>query len=132
MRKEITSTFSEGLNYDLNPLTTPNNVLTDCVNGTFITFNGDELALQSSIGNEELTQLSDGFYPLAMKEHGGVVYIISGRKPTGSNIATVYTAGANYSKGVLVFIEVGGVKHYYESLVYDNSEAPSNFLTTRD
>jgi len=51
MKQEAANTFSEGLNYDLNPTTTPNNVLTDCVNGTFLTFNGDELALQNDAGN---------------------------------------------------------------------------------
>ena len=51
MKKEAVSTFNEGLNYDLNPITTPNNVLTDCVNGTFLTANGDELALQNDSGN---------------------------------------------------------------------------------
>lgn len=54
MRKDNINVFSEGLNYDLNPLTTPNNVLTDCVNGTFITFNGDELALQADAGNTKI------------------------------------------------------------------------------
>jgi len=51
MKKEAISTFNEGLNYDLNPITTPNNVLTDAINSTFITFNGDELALQNDAGN---------------------------------------------------------------------------------
>lgn len=91
MRKESVNTFNEGLNYDLNPITTPNNVLTDNVNGTFITFNGDELALQNDAGNTKIgvgiqnedgtfdtyVQLSDGFYPLGVKEYGGVLYIIS-------------------------------------------------------
>ena len=54
MRKDSVNVFSEGLVYDLNPLTTPNNVLTDCVNGTFITFNGDELALQNEAGNTQV------------------------------------------------------------------------------
>ena len=45
MKKEAVSTFNEGLNYDLNPITTPNNVLTDCVNGTISTFNGNADAL---------------------------------------------------------------------------------------
>ncbi len=90
MRKEAINTFQEGLNYDLNPITTPNNVLTDCVNGTFITFNGDELALQNDAGNTKIVvpdtepktyvKLSDGFYPLAVKEYGGVLYIVSGSK----------------------------------------------------
>jgi len=51
MIKESVNTFNEGVNYDLNPIVTPKNMLTDCVNGTFITFNGDELALQNDAGN---------------------------------------------------------------------------------
>ena len=45
MKKETFNTFNEGLNKDLNPIVTPNNVLTDNLNGTFITFNGDELSI---------------------------------------------------------------------------------------
>ena len=48
MKQEAANTFSEGLNYDLNPTTTPNNVLTDCVNGTFLTFNGEFFKYYSS------------------------------------------------------------------------------------
>lgn len=54
MIKESVNTFNEGVNYDLNPIVTPKNILTDCVNGTFITFNGDELALQNDAGNTRL------------------------------------------------------------------------------
>lgn len=107
MRKEAINTFQEGLNYDLNPITTPNNVLTDCVNGTFITFNGDELALQNDAGNTKIlipgtnnyVKLSSGFYPLGIKEYGGVLYIVSGSKVqiddsiTNWNINTVYEIG---------------------------------------
>lgn len=55
MKKESVNTFSDGLNYDLNPLSTPNTLLTDNVNGTFITFNGDELALQNDAGNTKIS-----------------------------------------------------------------------------
>jgi hypothetical protein len=90
MRQSSINTFSEGLNFDLNPITTPNNVLTDVINGTFITFNGDELALQNDAGNtkiqvpntEEFVTLSPGFYPLGIKEYGGVLYIVSGNNTT--------------------------------------------------
>lgn len=93
---------------DLNPLTTPENVLTDCVNGSFVTFNGDELVLQNDMGNVAIREridtityepidvpfedrnevmtttykdvnLGDGFVPLGVKEYGGVMYIVSGR-----------------------------------------------------
>jgi len=84
MKQESTNSFNGGLVSDLNVLTTPNNVLTDCINGTFVTFNGDELTLQNDMGNttikynNEDIQLSPGFYPLGIKEYGGVLYIISG------------------------------------------------------
>lgn len=144
MRQETHNTFDQGLNMDINPNVTPNNVLTDSLNGTFITFNGDELSLQNDSGNtkiapywnpmlypewksstegynegeevkytdpdtEEATyyvslednntkalsdekawkvqdrtvRLSEGFYPLGVKEYGGVLYIVSGKKGTG-------------------------------------------------
>ena len=133
MKRESVNTFSGGLTYDINPITTPNNVLTDGVNATFLTFNGDEMALQNDAGNtriiasygdlnkketykktklyykddlvvhegtlyyckeNEVTgefdtlkwtevtdsiKLSDGFFPIGMKEYGGILYIVSGR-----------------------------------------------------
>lgn len=109
MKQQAVNTFSEGINFDLNPLTTPNNVLTDCVNGSFITFNGDELALQNDSGNTTIdyqgtpVQLSPNFYPLGIKEYGGVLYIISGKLPTlaASSINT-FSPGVAYSNGAFV------------------------------
>ena len=64
---------------DLNPLATPNSVLTDALNATLITFNGNEFLLQNEMGNGvvERAKLSPGFLPLGMKEHGGIIYIAS-------------------------------------------------------
>lgn len=64
---------------DLNPLTTPNSVLTDVLNGTIITFNGNEFVLQNDMGNGivERAKLSPGFLPLGMKEYGGIIYVAS-------------------------------------------------------
>lgn len=91
MKKETFNTFNEGLNKDLNPIVTPNNVLTDNLNGTFITFNGDELSLQNDAGNTKIAEeggevgkdfvrLSEGFSPIGIKEYGGILYIVSGKK----------------------------------------------------
>jgi hypothetical protein len=86
MKKQAVATFNNGLNYDLNPITTPDNVLTDAVNASFITYNGDELALQNDAGNtkilvpgttNEYVKLKEGYTPLGIKEYGGVLYIIS-------------------------------------------------------
>lgn len=189
MRQEQVNTFEGGLVYDLNPLVTPNNVLTDVVNGTFITFNGNELSLQNDAGNivinikdsndtiptynptlsytvgnkvattdgrtnqlrywlcvsntnigedpksypnkweEYIVRLSPGFYPLAVKEYGGVLYIISGKNIL--KMSEIYQSDKIYSKGDIVRLgldyigqEIQG--HFYMSLKYNNNEPISN------
>lgn len=79
MRKEAINTMSEGLIMDLNPLTTPSNVMTSCLNGTMITYNGNEFVLQNDMGNGrvETAYLPAGYVPVGMKEHGGIIYIAS-------------------------------------------------------
>lgn len=171
MRKESANTFNEGLNFDLNPITTPNTVLTDCVNGTFITFNGDELALQNDSGNttimipnlsaleynpigtyeqgdvvwitvneetkyyvnktgsnigvlqlphweESVVRLSDGFYPIGIKEYGGILYIVSAKYPTVAQ--EEFDDTKTYGLGAIVYRTLLGVKYYYESLTGAN------------
>lgn len=73
------NSFTGGLNTDLHPLVQPNDTLTDCINGTLITYNGNENMLQNDMGNYTLkgSELPDGFIPLGMKEHNGVAYIVS-------------------------------------------------------
>lgn len=79
MRKSTTNTFKDGLVMDLNPINTPNTVLTDCVNGTIITYNGNEYSLQNDMGNFPLVgcNLNNNFIPLGLKEYGGILYIVS-------------------------------------------------------
>lgn len=79
MSQETMNQFSDGLIMDLNPLTTPNNVLTNCLNGTFITFNGNEFVLQNDMGNGrvETAYLPSGYVPVGIKEYGGIIYVAS-------------------------------------------------------
>jgi len=131
MRQNSTNVFNEGLNYDLNPITTPNNVLTDCVNGTFITFNGDELALQNDAGNTkiavpgtdpiEYVELSSGFYPLGIKEYGGVLYIVSAETPDFSS--WVEWSDTIWPLDAVVYQTVLDEIIYYKSLILDNTNA---------
>ena len=91
MKKETVNTFTGGMNKDLNPLVTPNDILTDALNAQMLTFNGDELSLQTDAGNtkikvgDDYIKLTEGFYPLGIKEHGGVLYIVSGKKGLNEN-----------------------------------------------
>lgn len=77
MKKETINTFDTGLVRDLHPLTTPNNVLTDALNATLVTFNGNENILQNDMGNVEVGTafLPAGYVPVGMKEYGGIIYV---------------------------------------------------------
>ena len=78
-RREAINTFTDGLNTDLNPINTPNTVLTDCLNGTLITYDGNELTLQNDKGNYPLKncKLKENFIPVGVKEYGDIIYIVS-------------------------------------------------------
>ena len=78
-RSAATNTFDQGLLMDLNPMVTPNNVVTNCLNGTLITYNGNENVLQNDMGNGrvETAYLPEGYVPLGTAELGGIVYIVS-------------------------------------------------------
>ena len=78
-KSEALNTFNEGLIMDLNPIVTPNDIVTNCLNGTLITFNGNENVLQNDMGNGrvETAFLPEGYIPLGTTELGGIIYIVS-------------------------------------------------------
>jgi hypothetical protein len=76
---EAVNSFNNGLVMDFNPITTPNTVLTNCLNGTLITYNGNEYILQNDMGNGrvETAYLPQGYIPIGTTELGGIIYIVS-------------------------------------------------------
>ena len=79
MRKESSNQFTEGLVCDLNPINTPNTVLTDALNATIITYDGNEHSLQNDRGNYQLRncRLKPNYIPVGLKEYGDILYIVS-------------------------------------------------------
>lgn len=73
------NSFNGGLLMDMNDTVVPNTVLTDCLNGTIITFDGNEFILQNDSGNGrvESCALKKDFIPLGIKQYGGIIYIAS-------------------------------------------------------
>ena len=71
------NTFNEGMVLDNHPLMTPNTVLTDALNATLVTMNGNEMVLQNDMGNArvENAKLPPGYIPVGMREYGGIIYI---------------------------------------------------------
>lgn len=78
-KQETVNTFSDGLILDLNPLTVPNTALTNCLNGTYLTYNGNENMLQNDMGNArvETAMLPSGYIPIGSTSFGGIIYIVS-------------------------------------------------------
>ena len=95
--KSTTNVFQEGLRTDLHPLSTSQKVLTDALNATMITYNGNEMMLQNDMGNTliqdsktgHIMGLSEGFVPVGLKEHGGIMYIASVNKDGVGEIGTI-------------------------------------------
>ena len=77
--EQSVNTFSKGLQLDTNPMIQGNDSLTDCLNGTLITQNGNELILQNDMGNRRVDNayLPSGYQPIGMKEYGGIIYVVS-------------------------------------------------------
>lgn len=78
-RQEVVNTFDKGMIKDLNPINTPANVLTDCLNGTYITYDGNEFQLQNDRGNISLkySKLREGYLPVGTTSYGDILYIVS-------------------------------------------------------
>lgn len=95
--KSTTNVFLDGLITDRHPLSTPQNCLTDALNATLLTYNGNEMMLQNDMGNTRIQDsatgnimsLSPGFIPVGMKEHGGIMYIASVNKDGEGEIGTI-------------------------------------------
>lgn len=83
--KETLNTFSEGLVKDYNEMVSPKNVMSNCLNGTLITYNGNEFTLQNDMGNAKLenVKLPAGYVPVGTTEYGGIVYVASFNPVTG-------------------------------------------------
>lgn len=77
--KKATNRWTKGLVMDFSPENTSNELLTNALNATLLTFNGNELSLQNDMGNArvETAFLPEGYIPVGTCEYGGIIYIVS-------------------------------------------------------
>lgn len=77
--EQTQNTFTSGLQMDTHPMQQGNDSLTDALNATFVTMNGNEIVLQNDMGNAKVQNayLPKGYVPVGMKEYGGVIYVAS-------------------------------------------------------
>lgn len=78
---KIKNMFLGGLDMSFNPLSTPDvqNTIFSALNATIDTKIGNEKVLQQDFGNGkvESAYLPNGYVPLGIKEHGGIIYVVS-------------------------------------------------------
>ena len=75
--EQAVNTFTRGLQSDTHPMIQGTDVMTDCLNGTLVTMNGNEVILQNDMGNRRVDNafLPSGYQPVGMKEYGGIIYV---------------------------------------------------------
>lgn len=139
-----TNVFTDGLNTDLHPLTTPNTVLTDCINGTIITYNGNEYILQNDMGNYKLSkaQLPADYIPIGIKEYGNIVYIVSynpldkkcqiGSYPSPQTLFDNTTHGSNAQYQGIAIPQFGEKWEWKDDKSVQYTDAKGNWITTTE
>lgn len=77
--EQTVNQFTKGLQMDTNPMIQGSDTLTDALNATLVTMNGNEVILQNDMGNRRVDNafLPPGYEPVGMKEYGGVIYVAS-------------------------------------------------------
>lgn len=141
-RQEATNTFSDGLMNDLHPINTPKSVLTDCLNGTYVTYNGNEFILQNDMGNYKLKncRLPVNFIPVGVKSYADILYIVSynpitrevevGSYPAPQSIFTTKDTPSVNDKGDLVPFNISGTVQY--PTIIQEQKKPLFVFTTSD
>lgn len=122
--KNTTNVFLKGMRSDMHPLSTSQQEYTDALNATLITFNGNEQMMQNDMGNTKiqdsktgnLMSLREGFVPVGLKEHGGIMYIASVNKDGVGEIGTIPSPVIRYNKQ----------KDYKHTVDIDWSATPSS------
>lgn len=78
-RNSAQNTFEQGLVMDFAPERAGDKTLSNALNATFLTFNGNEWSLQNDMGNArvETAYLPTGYVPVGTCEFGDIIYIVS-------------------------------------------------------
>ena len=77
--EQAVNQFTKGLQNDTHPMVQSNNTLSNALNATFVTMNGNEVVLQNDMGNRRVDNafLPAGYEPVGIKEYGGIIYVAS-------------------------------------------------------
>ena len=108
--EQAVNMFTGGMVLDSHPLVQSSDTLSDALNATYITMNGNEVVLQNDMGNRRVDNayLPAGYEPVGIKEHGGIIYIaaynpITHRSQIGSFPSPERNMGTEYEDNITEF-----------------------------
>lgn len=110
------NSFTDGLIMDLSPEITPNNCLTNALNATYVTMNGNELQLQNDMGNTKFgAYLPQGYVPLGTTQLGGIIYVISYNPTNGKTQIGSFPSPQNTFDASTDLEEQGPELNYFQN-----------------
>lgn len=110
------NSFIDGLVMDLSPEITPNNCLTNALNATYVTMNGNELQLQNDMGNAKFgAYLPQGYVPLGTTQLGGIIYVISYNPTNGKTQIGSFPSPQNTFDASTDLEEQGPKLNYFQN-----------------
>lgn len=131
------NTFSNGFNMDITDFLLPNNTLRNCKNIRITDIDGTTFAAVNIPGNTgEITaeklegerfKLKEGYFPVAAKEHTGILYIVSANFDSNGDVINV-ELGTFPSPNYIYAININHLIWEYRPL--DNLVFPPHFLVT--
>lgn len=108
--------FTDGLVMDISPEITPNNCLTNALNATYVTMNGNELQLQNDMGNAKFgAYLPQGYVPLGTTQLGGIIYVISYNPTNGKTQIGSFPSPQNTFDASTDLEEQGPELNYFQN-----------------
>lgn len=130
MKREVAgNTFQDGLQMDMNDFSKSNSTLASCLNGTFVTFNGNEYVLQNDLGNGrvETAYLPENYVPLGTASYGGIIYIVSyNPKDNKCQIGSFPSPERNISSD-----EIGSEKYSLSTNDFIHNEVVDTFVVEK-
>lgn len=127
--EQAINSFQKGLQMDTSPMQQGTDTLSNALNATFITMNGNEVILQNDMGNARVDNavLPNGYMPVGVKEYGGIIYIAAynpitnmsqiGSFPSPSRIDGTARDGQGGTLNLTLFLDLDEDKITKESLL---------------
>lgn len=122
--EQAVNTFTKGLQSDTHPMVQGNDTLSDALNATFITMNGNEVVLQNDMGNRRVDNafLPAGYEPVGIKEYGGIIYVAAYNPITNRSQIGSFPSPERKGKGDIEPLTIDFSNQFIDEFIDDSDE----------